>query len=205
MRKIRTSIVNDDLVIKRRNEIVKNALKVFLKNGYEQTTMRDLAQSCRMTQGNLYNYIGSKEDILHLIVLTSAIGGQPLTELYKLGNLSYSDILREAMTAHYKNTNFIGEQLLIINRHMRAFSSQDSKLLLESEISIASFFEELIKRGVEAGEFQCDDPLLLAHDIIMFSNDWVLRKWFLKRHYTLDEYTQKHIQMVMRLLKADKS
>jgi len=39
----------------------------------------------------------------------------------------------------------------------------------------------------------------------MFSNDWVLRKWFLKQHYTLEEYTQKHIQMIMGSLKADKS
>jgi len=150
--KIRTTIVNDDLIVKRRNEIVKNALKVFLKNGYEQTTMNDLAKSCHMTAGNLYNYIGAKQDILHLIVLTSAIGGQLLTEVDKLGKiLSYSDILKETITAHFKHTDFIREQILIFNRHMRAFSKRDYKLLLESEISVISSFEELIKMGIEVG------------------------------------------------------
>ena len=51
---------------KRRLLIVKKATRLFIKKGYAQTTMRDIAGATNINLGNLYNYIASKEDILCL-------------------------------------------------------------------------------------------------------------------------------------------
>ncbi|MBU2479758.1 MAG: TetR/AcrR family transcriptional regulator, partial [Proteobacteria bacterium] len=44
--------------------IVKKASKLFIKKGYSQTSMRDIANATGINLGNLYHYISGKEDIL---------------------------------------------------------------------------------------------------------------------------------------------
>lgn len=37
------------------------------EKGYHPTTIRDIAQACGMSLGQLYHYISSKDDVLHLV------------------------------------------------------------------------------------------------------------------------------------------
>jgi AcrR family transcriptional regulator len=46
---------------------VDGACKVFFEKGYHPTTIRDIAKACRMSMGQLYHYIRSKDDVLYLI------------------------------------------------------------------------------------------------------------------------------------------
>jgi AcrR family transcriptional regulator len=47
-----------------RAAIVEAALKLFLKNGYEATTMRAIATEAGVATGNAYYYYGSKEELI---------------------------------------------------------------------------------------------------------------------------------------------
>jgi TetR/AcrR family transcriptional regulator, cholesterol catabolism regulator len=49
---------------RRRQEMVYAAAKVFARQGYDQTTMQDLAASMGLATGALYHYFGSKEQLL---------------------------------------------------------------------------------------------------------------------------------------------
>lgn len=54
-----------------RNEIVKAAEDLFISQGYEETTMKEIAQNAEFAKGTLYNYFDSKED-LYLAIGTKA-------------------------------------------------------------------------------------------------------------------------------------
>jgi AcrR family transcriptional regulator len=54
-----------------RNEIVVAAERLFLSQGYENTTMKEIAKSAEFAKGTLYNYFESKED-LYLSIGTNA-------------------------------------------------------------------------------------------------------------------------------------
>jgi AcrR family transcriptional regulator len=55
-------------VARRRREIVLVSTQVFVKKGYDRTNVRELSGALGMTKGGLYHYIGSKDDILYLIL-----------------------------------------------------------------------------------------------------------------------------------------
>lgn len=48
---------------KKKNIIIENALKLFSKNGFYNTTIPDIAKSMKMSVGNMYNYFKSKEEL----------------------------------------------------------------------------------------------------------------------------------------------
>jgi AcrR family transcriptional regulator len=64
---IHTAAKNADLIQKKHQQIVDGACQVFFEKGYHPTTIRDIAQACGMSMGQLYHYISSKDDVLYLV------------------------------------------------------------------------------------------------------------------------------------------
>jgi len=57
--------------------------------------------------------------------------------------------------------------------------------------------ERLLKWGVEEGEFKVDNPTLVAHSIIVLGHMWVIRRWFLREHCTLEEYIREQTELIL--------
>ncbi|MBN2894403.1 MAG: TetR/AcrR family transcriptional regulator [Campylobacterales bacterium] len=55
--------------LKRREEIIEGALKLFSKGGFYQTTIPDIARTIGMSVGNFYNYFTSKEVLAKELLL----------------------------------------------------------------------------------------------------------------------------------------
>ncbi len=47
----------------KKNSIIENALKLFSKKGFYNTTIPDIAKAMSMSVGNMYNYFKSKEEL----------------------------------------------------------------------------------------------------------------------------------------------
>ena len=58
---------NIPLVKRRHQQIVDGACRIFFKKGYHPSTIREIAESCDMSMGQLYHYISSKDDLLFLV------------------------------------------------------------------------------------------------------------------------------------------
>lgn len=61
------NVRNAELVAQRRTAIVKAAVRVFSERGFQAARTRDVGIAANLTQGTLYNYVRSKEDLLYLI------------------------------------------------------------------------------------------------------------------------------------------
>ena len=146
IRAVRTLVDDETLVLERRRQISQCAVKVFCEEGYKGTTMRRLAGACDMSIGNLYNYIGTKDDILHLISLYFA----PITlqacdqVMNKLNNASVTEILRQCIKKYFEVADLGQSANMFFEREIRYFSKEDRKILLESQVSIVHFFEQLL-------------------------------------------------------------
>ena len=55
----------------RSEEIVKRAIRVFAKKGYENTSMDDIAERAKVAKGTLYYYFPSKEDLYQKVMVQS--------------------------------------------------------------------------------------------------------------------------------------
>ena len=65
---IPTTIKSKRLVEKKREQIVLAAIKLFAKKGFFKTTLRDLSEEAGISHGNIYDYVGVKEDILYSLL-----------------------------------------------------------------------------------------------------------------------------------------
>ncbi len=54
------------------NEILKNSLKVLAKNGYENTTIANIATESGVSRGILHYYFSNKEDLVSKVLAYSS-------------------------------------------------------------------------------------------------------------------------------------
>ena len=66
-RRIKTATKNQDLVRERREILINAAIRVFVEKGFHNATVRDIGRAADMTQGTIYNYVSSKDDILYMV------------------------------------------------------------------------------------------------------------------------------------------
>ncbi|MDD5190906.1 MAG: TetR/AcrR family transcriptional regulator [Dehalococcoidales bacterium] len=203
VRSIRTYSKNANLVREKRELIANKALKLFLEKGYAGTTIRQLAEACDLTEGAIYRYIGSKDDILHLFLLGIKVN-QIQDFLTRLGDVSTTEALKQCICQYYLWQDQTREINIFYNREIANFTTEDRGVLLKSQSDYINFFEILIQKGIDAGIFKTSDPKLVAHNIVMLGWDWGMRKWYLKRWLTIDQYIEKQTAMFLFLLTGGK-
>ena len=59
-------------------KIIEKAVELFKKNGYDQTSMEEIAESCMLSKGTIYNYFAEKRQLVaeyfELFFKQSAVG-----------------------------------------------------------------------------------------------------------------------------------
>jgi AcrR family transcriptional regulator len=77
----------------RRVQILETALEVFASHGFKGTSIKDIAAAAGISQGLMYHYFASKEDLLEAVVeyhsflpqlrqILSEAGGRPVEEVF---------------------------------------------------------------------------------------------------------------------------
>jgi len=205
---VRTYSKDKQLVNKRRRQIADEAVKEFWSKGFERTTMRDIAKACGMSAGTLYHYIGSKTDILHLICISYAPGADKLRRyLSTLGDVSQTERLRKCIAYYFQRVDSNSHVARFLNREGYRISRQDSVHVLDSEANIKLFFEQILREGIKTGEFQISNPALVACNILISAQTWVLRQPFLRRcfTFTLKQYTEEQVRVLLEAISTRNS
>ncbi|MHB8086542.1 MAG: TetR/AcrR family transcriptional regulator [Dehalococcoidia bacterium] len=203
MRKVRTFSSDADLVNERRNHIVKIATELIIKKGYNNISTRELASALGMSTGGLYHYIGSKEDILYLIInFTSDLTRQSAADLApKLKGKSCEERLRYSIKDYLNIVENYRDFHNFVNHIMLSLPIQDRKIVYKAESRVVDYYEKIIADGIAEGVFEAQDPRIAAHNIVVMANAWANRGWYLKKHYTLDEYTEEQTAAILSQLK----
>jgi AcrR family transcriptional regulator len=165
--------------------------------------MKDIATAMGMVPGNLYRYIKTKDDILHLICIDSTSTINSLYQvLISLTHKTYKKNLEQCIRVYINisNGDDWSKRNLFFNREIRYFDHDDRQILLQSQKDFIELFRNLIADGVEHGEFYSKNPLLLAHHIVLLPHNWILRRWFLSNHFTFAEYIEQNIELIMNSL-----
>lgn len=65
--RVKTKTRKERLVLDRHKRITDAGIAVFQEKGFHGATVRDIGNAAGLTQGTIYNYVESKEDILFLV------------------------------------------------------------------------------------------------------------------------------------------
>lgn len=150
---------------RRRKEIFNASVYLFLENGFNETSMREIAKAAGMGKSTLYDYFESKDEIL-VSYFEDEI--QKITANAKKiiqQELCASEKLKQAMEMHLKY--LVDNKLFYLKLSVEA-----QRLALESQQKIQTarhayqdMLRTLIEAGVQSGEFKEINPLFAARSI----------------------------------------
>lgn len=198
---IQTQIKNNDLVQKKQLKIAMGASKLFIKKGYQQTSIREISKAVGLTIGNLYDYIRKKEDILYLVF--NVFHSMWVNCLKEEGIFEIEDPLDQLESAIKKMLDIVNrhrEMILLMYTESKLLPKHFLKIILEKESGLVSCFEKILIRGIEKGIFKIDDPFLTANIIVYLLSIEPLRGWNLRRRYNIEEINKKMIEFIKHCL-----
>lgn len=191
LKEIPTQIKNPELVKRRRRQIVDAAVQLFIEKGFHKTTTRQIAKAAGFSIGSLYEYVASKEDVLYLVC--DAIHAEVERGVFQAleratqGREALAEVIREYFLVCHR----MSDHILLIYQETQSLPPQWRKKVLENEIRITGIFVKVLVRLIESGNFRKlnDRSIeLVAHNISVLGHMWTFRRWFLARHYSIDDY-----------------
>lgn len=185
---VETRIKNPKLVRKKHLLIAGKATKLFIKKGFSGTSMRDISRVTKITLGNLYSYIKKKEDVLCLVF--DLYHKSWIKILEKNGIYDIDDPrqqIRMALHAMLLNCESYQDEIKIMYLESRFLPKKFLKIAMENERQLVYEFEKMIRRGIERGVFQAEDPFFAANMIVFQMSVNPLRGWNLRDKYNYNE------------------
>ncbi len=201
---IPTQVKNPDLVKRRHRQIVDAAVQLFIKHGFHKTTTRQIANAAGVSIGSLYEYISSKEDILFLVC--DAIHAEVEQGVFEAMNRADEGhhSLSEAVREYFLVCHRMSDHILLLYQETQSLPSQWQKKVLENEVRITGIFMEMLERLISSGHLPHLDERsieLVAHNISVLGHMWTFRRWFLARHYSIEDYIELQLQFIFGISK----
>jgi TetR/AcrR family transcriptional regulator, cholesterol catabolism regulator len=199
---IRTRSENEDLVIWQRELIVKKTVHLFATKGLQKTSVRDIANACNMTSGNLYNYIGKKEDLVTLVIQNN------YSHLFKFIHEmnDFSDLARPEESLAKAVDRFIRihheyrDIIYFVHKDYTILKPSLRLMISETTENVAGVFEKIINIGCRDGSFSVQNPWLAAHSIRAVGQLWTLQYRLLSRRFTVDDYIAAQLEQIFNML-----
>ncbi len=188
---IRTQVKDHSFVKQRRRQIVDAAVELFVAQGFHRTTTRQIAAAAGLSIGSLYEYITTKEDILYMVCDTihgavEQAVNQALAQV-SLDRQPLARVVRE----YFMVCHQMSDHILLIYQETQSLPGQWRQKVLENEVRLTGIFVKVLSSLMQNGSLpSLDGPSieLLAHNISVLGHMWTFRRWFLSRHYTIDDY-----------------
>ncbi|MFC1488606.1 TetR/AcrR family transcriptional regulator [Thermodesulfobacteriota bacterium] len=197
---IAIQIKNPDLVRRRHRQIVDAAVQLFIKNGFHKTTTRQIAGAAGFSIGSLYEYISSKEDILYLVckAIHAEVeqGVSDAMDRAADGDNPLAEVIREYFMVCHR----MSDHILLLYQETQSLPPQWRKKVLENEVRITGIFMEVLARLISTGDLPHLNERfmeLLAHNISVLGHMWTFRRWFLARHYSIEDYIALQTEFVL--------
>jgi AcrR family transcriptional regulator len=202
---IRTFIKDKQLVSERRAVIGRRAWQVFAKYGYNKTNLRQIAEACKMSVGTIYRYVGSKEDILYLVIdqsFTSVIENTEDSESqYDVADATQA--LMESIDRFFREIDRIQGMILFAYQEIRNLSAQSRERIFDKDRLVVAAFAKLLANGCEKGQFSISNVELIAQSIVALGGMWAVRRWALRKSFTLEEYIKVYTEVLLRGIRRE--
>lgn len=199
-----SNIQNEALRDRRWRQIVEAAVPLFTRQGFHQTTTRQMARAVGLSIGTLYEYVRTKEDVLLLTChyVHSDLEGALRDALKAEGTAAAR--LEHAIRAFIAIVDRLQDYIVFTYAESKSLGPGRINVLLEREEAIAGIFAELLREGADHGEFQLAETevALTAHTITVLGHMWAFRRWALRKHYTLQQYTDAQVHTILSRLGA---
>lgn len=193
---IPTTVKSKRLVEKRREQLVLAAIKLFSERGFFKSTLRDLSEQSGISYGNIYDYVGSKEDILFLIheYICDLVVGE--LERSMKGLSDPFEKLRRMVRAEFNVMDNWADAILLIYQEGRIFKKTFMRKFLRKEHLHVNMFDLVLQESLAQGKLRECNTRLAANIIKCMIDAWVLKRWDLRESATAHEAEKTILEMI---------
>ena len=156
----------------RRNELTRQAARLFAEKGYHGTSIGDLAEAMGVQKGSLYAHIDSKADLLWEVARDGAVAFHEALDAVP-DELKATEKIRAALRAHLR---VVAEQLdvaTVFIREWRYLDGERREAFLAERRRYEERFRALFREGRELGELRTDLDDATATLLALSAANWV--------------------------------
>lgn len=155
-----------------RQKIIEVAAKLFLKKGFDKTTMRDIVENLNMSKGAIYHHFKSKGDIIDAVykIQDEQISNQILSLQNDLKEMNG----KEKISAVIKDS-VCNQENLNHNEDVSNFMKSAEYILKYMKDNVsknAPVIAEMIEEGNKDGSLSCEYPQEMAEVFLLLFNIW---------------------------------
>lgn len=201
---IPTSVKDPERIRDRRAQIIEAAVRLFSEKGFHKATTRELAKASGLSNGALYEYVESKEDILYLVCqyIHEEMHARLQHSLSQEGTARHR--LSHAISSFFQVIRDMQDEVLLIYQESRSLPAPFLRDVLAQEQEIARVFEHLLYEGEKDDTLRipASEVPVLAHDIVVMGQMWAFRRWALQA-VSFEEFSQQQIDLLLRMCTRD--
>lgn len=197
---IKSKIKDKTLINKKRGHIANKSVELFVKKGYHQTTVREIAKASGMSMGALYDYISTKEDILFLVCdhIHSTVNNKIKSSF--TGEKNSLQYLKDAIKEYYTIIDEIQDYMLLLYQETKSLNKKARKYIFNAELELTIIFENILKQCIREKTISLKnkDTTLVAHNIMVTGQMWAFRRWAISRDISLKIYIERQTEMIIK-------
>ncbi|MBM7840618.1 AcrR family transcriptional regulator [Alkalihalobacillus xiaoxiensis] len=199
-KKIVPSMVKDEqLIKKRREQMIKGAVSLFIEKGFHRTTTREIAKESGFSIGTLYEYIGTKEDVLYLVCdsIYDEVMDSVTSQLDSKGTAL--ERLKKAIRAYFSVVNEKQEEVLVMYQETKSLPKETLPYVLKKEFEMVTLMTSFIRECAKSNEMTISEKEqdLLAHNILVLGQMWTFRRWAVQKNQDIDEYIEQQTKQLL--------
>ncbi|MFP3355910.1 TetR/AcrR family transcriptional regulator [Planococcus citreus] len=203
-REIQSSVKDESLIEKRREQMIRGAVTLFKEKGFHRTTTREIAKAAGFSIGTLYEYIRTKEDVLYLVC--DSIYDEVNARLDRLdleeGSL---ETLVKALEQYYTLIDDMQDEFVVMYQESKSLPKDALRYVLNKEIEMTALFERLLSKCAASGELSLSQKeiVLASHHLFVQGQMWAFRRWALD-DYTIGEFIEMQTKFLLQGMAGEK-
>lgn len=154
-----------------REKLLDGAARLFIRNGYANTRIQDIAKELGLSRSTLYHYFPKKDDILMaLIEDVAARSVARLEGMQKDKKLTAAERLTGMITGNILGKLEGSERFRMLDRIEAELPDEIREAFAKTRRRVLDLTIDIIQSGVDAGEFRDIDAKVAAFAVIGMCN-----------------------------------
>ena len=158
--------LTEEEIDRRRHEIFHSAVALILKQGFNETTMQEIAEAAGVGKSTLYDYFPTKDHVLLFVFEEELDGLQAQAEGIAAQDLPAQEKLTQLLTAHLdflvNNKNFFTE----LSMQVMQLGDEVQKRIMKRRYAYQDLVRGVIDQGVQEGTFRPVNTRLATRTLI---------------------------------------
>jgi AcrR family transcriptional regulator len=186
-----------------RKKIIDAASALYASKGFGATSIQEISETANVALPVTYHYVKKKSEIMRLIMedVLNIFRESLIKEIRDI--VDPVEKLAMAVILYLRVLDRQREKMLLLYQKSSSLDRNSKTRIMALEVEVSEIFSNIINEGIAQGVFKAVDVDLMAYNILMLSQMWILKHWHFKNRLTLDKYIDNQLVTIMDALGAE--